>query len=82
MSKKLSEMSLEELWRLFPIFLTEHKSIWEQWYQEELENLQAALSGKFEINHVGSTAICGISAKPIERRLATVKKHIEQVTFI
>ena len=24
MKKKLSEMSLEELWQLFPIFLTEH----------------------------------------------------------
>ena len=25
MIKKLSEMSLEELWKLFPIFLTEHQ---------------------------------------------------------
>lgn len=25
MGKKLSEMSLEELWELFPIFLTEHQ---------------------------------------------------------
>ncbi|MBQ5801820.1 MAG: GrpB family protein, partial [Clostridia bacterium] len=25
MGKKLSEMSLEELWLLFPIFLEEHK---------------------------------------------------------
>lgn len=25
MGKKLSEMNLEELWQLFPIFLTEHQ---------------------------------------------------------
>lgn len=25
MGKKISEMSLEELWQLFPIFLTEHQ---------------------------------------------------------
>jgi len=25
MQKKLSEMTFEELWQLFPIFLTEHK---------------------------------------------------------
>ena len=38
MSKKLSEMSLEELWQLFPIILTEHKDDWSKWYKEE-ENL-------------------------------------------
>ena len=26
--KKLSEMSNEELWQLFPIFLTEHRKEW------------------------------------------------------
>lgn len=26
--KKLSEMNLEELWQLFPIFLTEHQDCW------------------------------------------------------
>lgn len=27
MSKKLSEMTLEELWQLFPIILTEHNTV-------------------------------------------------------
>lgn len=35
MGKKLSEMSLEELWQLFPIFLTEHKVCWKDWYVNE-----------------------------------------------
>lgn len=35
MGKKLSEMSLDELWLLFPIILTEHQTYWEEWYLEE-----------------------------------------------
>ena len=35
MSKKLTEMSLEELWQLFPIILTEHQEYWKEWYLEE-----------------------------------------------
>lgn len=31
MGKKLSEMSLEELWQLFPIFLTEHQKYWKEY---------------------------------------------------
>ncbi len=38
----LSGMSLEELWRLFPIFLTEHRPVWAQWYQEEKERQERA----------------------------------------
>lgn len=32
MSKKLSEMTLEELWQLFPILLVEHDNRWKIWY--------------------------------------------------
>ena len=31
MSKSLSEMTLEELWALFPIILCEHKNCWYDW---------------------------------------------------
>lgn len=34
-NKKLSEMTLEELWRLFPIILTPHRDCWEEWYREK-----------------------------------------------
>lgn len=90
MGKKLSEMSLEELWQLFPIFLTEHQSIWEQRYQEEKENLKTALMGNFEINHIGSTAISGIWAKPIidilveipfEYSMHQVKTDLESIGY-
>ena len=35
MSPTLEEMSLEELWQLFPIFLREHQAEWKGWYEEE-----------------------------------------------
>lgn len=67
MGKKLSEMSLEELWQLFPIILTEHKAYWEDWYAEEAERLKHILPAgqTARIHHIGSTAITGIQAKPI-----------------
>lgn len=72
MSKKLSDMSLEELWRLFPIFLTEHKPYWSVWYAEEAALLKQILPFDIEYHHVGSTAVCGIMAKPIIDILAVV----------
>ncbi len=35
MRKPLSEMTLEELWQLFPVFLIQHKEEWNHWYQAE-----------------------------------------------
>ena len=64
-SKKLSEMTLEELWHLFPIFLTEHQPYWADWYNEEIAQLKYILPSDTVYHHVGSTAINGIMAKPI-----------------
>ena len=65
MGKKLSEMSIEELWQLFPIFLTEHKDCWESWYMEEARELKEILPQDTKISHIGSTAVSSIWAKPI-----------------
>lgn len=67
MGKKLSEMSLEELWALFPIYLMEHQDCWEEWYAEEAGALRELLPGgqELRIHHIGSTAIPGIWAKPV-----------------
>ena len=66
MKKALSEMSLNELWELFPIFLTEHRSQWAVWYREEEQRLFTVLGQmNVKINHIGSTAIKAIWAKPI-----------------
>ena len=42
MRKELSEMTLEELWKLFPIFLTEHQKIWNPVWEEVLKNSNVA----------------------------------------
>lgn len=66
MEKPLSEMTLEELWELFPIFLSAHHTCWGDWYAEEAERIKAFLPmNDARINHIGSTAIQGIWAKPI-----------------
>lgn len=65
MRKPLSEMTLDELWRLFPIQLSEHKAYWKDWYQEEKGLLTTFLPQDARVYHIGSTAIGGIWAKPI-----------------
>ena len=65
MGKKLSKMTLEELWQLFPIFLTEHQPYWREWYLEEENLLKTTLSAIERISHIGSTAVPSIWAKPI-----------------
>lgn len=63
--KSLDEMTLYELWQLFPIILTEHNSEWENWYGEEESFLKSVLPAGVEFYHIGSTAIRNICAKPI-----------------
>lgn len=66
MIRTLKDMTLEELWQLFPIVLTPHQLQWKDWAREEIENLTALLSGYCPvITHIGSTAIPNIHAKPI-----------------
>ena len=66
MRKELSEMTLDELWGLFPIVLTEHKDCWAEWYGDEQKQISAFVSDEgVRISHVGSTSIKDIWAKPI-----------------
>lgn len=66
MKKQLSEMTLEELWQLFPIILTEHNPAWADWYGEERLRLAGFLPMEkiARMSHIGSTAIPAIWAKP------------------
>ena len=65
MEKRLSEMSLAELWKLFPICLVEHQPCWKEWYADEEKFLKDRLPKIERISHIGSTAISTIWAKPI-----------------
>ena len=62
MGKELSEMTLEELWELFPIFLVQHDDKWKNYYKEIEASIMVLLSDYpvERISHIGSTAIRGI----------------------
>ena len=89
---KLKGMTLEELWQLFPITLVPHSPEWKEWAVEEIQSLHLLLADFGPtINHIGSTAIPGIMAKPIVDILveisadcdwSAVKKVLENVGYI
>lgn len=62
----LEDLSLEELWELFPIRFTDYNEGVKRIYSDE-ENLLKSLMGNYikRINHIGSTSIKNIKAKPI-----------------
>jgi len=65
MGKSLSEMTLQELWQLFPIRLTPYDARWKEWYKEEEKLVKKLLPHALRISHIGSTAVENIWAKPI-----------------
>lgn len=79
MGKKLSEMTIEELWQLFPIILTEHRDEWRMWYEEEAARLREGFEGAqgVVLHHIGSTSIPGIWAKPIVDILAEIPENAD-----
>lgn len=71
MFKPLKDMTLEELWVLFPIVLVPYNPEWEIWAKEEIEYLSCILSEfHLQLSHIGSTAIPGIQSKNIVDILA------------
>jgi len=93
MGKALSEMTLEELWELFPISLTEHKDCWKEYYHEMEERIRYDLSvfQIVRISHIGSTAINNIWAKDIvdilveaahSENLEDIAKAVEKMGFV
>ena len=65
-SQKLSEMSNQELWTLFPIVIREYNADYPIWYaEEELVLVELIGNNQIErISHIGSTAVPGLRSKP------------------
>ena len=77
-AKGLKDMSLEELWVLFPIELVAHSDLWLEWASEEMAALTEILSFcEPEISHIGSTAVSDIWSKPIVDILVEVPVGVD-----
>ena len=83
MSPSLEEMSLEELWQLFPIFLREHQDEWKEWHETERLRLLSFLPANqlVRISHIGSTSVETIWAKPIVDILLEIPKAADMVVM-
>ena len=83
MSPSLEEMSLEELWQLFPIFLREHQDEWKEWYEEERLRLLSFLPEHqiVRLSHIGSTSVETIWAKPIVDIMLEIPKKIDMAVM-
>ena len=75
-------MTLQELWELFPIVLTEHKACWAEYYAKEQARLKDLLPEGAVVNHIGSTAVKGIWAKPIVDILVEVGGNLQDIAAI
>jgi len=66
MAKPLKEMTDQELWALFPVIISPYDPVWESWYLQEERNLASMIEEEniVRINHIGSTAVFGLAAKP------------------
>ena len=76
---KLSEMTLEELWDLFPIFLVPYDSKWNEYYNEMEISIERLLSDYpvDRISHIGSTAIHNIWAKNIVDVMVEIPQSVD-----
>lgn len=81
MEKAIKDMSLDELWKLFPIVLKEHNPQWQKWADDEIASLSSLLAAYCPvIHHIGSTAIPVIYAKPIVDILVELPKSVNRET--
>jgi GrpB-like predicted nucleotidyltransferase (UPF0157 family) len=66
MERTLAQMTLEELWQLFPIQLRGYDERYPGWYAQQAARLRGLFAGSvFRLNHIGSTAVPGLLSKPI-----------------
>lgn len=75
MNESLNNMTNEELWELFPVVLSEYKPIWGKRYFKEKLVLEQAVGTQniIRINHIGSTVVPNLIAKPTIDVLLEIK---------
>lgn len=76
-------MSGKELGRLFPIIIVEYNRVWKKYFWEEKDKILTEFeeSKVISIEHIGSTAIPGLMAKPTIDILMQVEQGIKVQTI-
>jgi GrpB-like predicted nucleotidyltransferase (UPF0157 family) len=84
MNRPLDEMTPEELGVLFPVILADPDPGWTRLYQLEKEEIARSLGAgrALTIEHIGSTAVPGIKAKPTIDILIEVPESTEDDRLI
>lgn len=78
MSNPLYDLKKEDWNRLFPIYLEDHNPDWARIFREEQAQILSGIS-RFSpelVEHVGSTSIPGIKAKPYIDQLVVIPKSL------
>ena len=81
MNNPLKNLSLEELWQLFPIELVKHNDDWNNWFNDEKENLINIINEDVLINHIGSTSLEDIYAKNIVDIIVETNNDIYEIQY-
>jgi GrpB-like predicted nucleotidyltransferase (UPF0157 family) len=78
-SKKIQNMTSEELGQLFPIIIQEYSDKWPDFYEKEKKLIIDTFdrSEIVNIDHIGSTAIPGLKAKPTIDIILQVSEQID-----
>lgn len=75
----ISKMTNEQRFRLFPIRLSRHKDVWKKRFLNERALIIKAVGSSHikSINHIGSTALADIKAKPIIDILLEIRPEMD-----
>jgi len=67
MEQKIDDLTVEQIGQIFPIEIVSYNKEWETLFITEKELIINALNNLFQVNieHIGSTSVQGLSAKPI-----------------
>lgn len=65
-TKDISELTDADRARLYPIILCDYNPEWAEWYRDEKEIIEKAvgIENIVSLQHIGSTAVPGLKAKP------------------
>ncbi|HBN83736.1 MAG TPA: hypothetical protein DDZ89_07805 [Clostridiales bacterium] len=78
MVNRILETDAERRACIYPIILSEYNPEWPEWYAEEKANLERLLGESMvRIQHIGSTAVPGLTAKPTVDILLEAAKNFD-----